>query len=547
MSPLRGYVLLLAGLSLALAVPARSQPPKKTETTSLVFSRDGKTLFSASLDGTIRTWDVAQGKERLQVAAHRQGVYGLALSPDGNLLASAGGDGGVRVWDAARLKDPQGLTGHTKEATAVAFAPDGKVLASGSYDGTIRLWDLATGKELRVLQGDPNQITSIAFSPDGKALACGGTALTVIQRVGVAETDRIRLWDVASGKELRKLQGRGSVVAFAADGRTLAAGGYSILPKAPDDPEAARVNGVAIKPANRIHLWSVATGKEWVHLEGMGSAVAFSPDGRFLASGRGSETHLAQTDLSRHQGARAVFGMVEKNPGIRLWEVATGKEVLHVPVADDSATVLALSPDGTRLAAGRKDGSVQVVELAPKGWKAEQAGNLGPKDLDRRWAALAGVDAAAAYAAMWSLAAAGDQAVAFVKDRLRAVSTSDAERLTRLIADLDSNRFAVREKATEELEKEGELAKPALLQALAGMPSAEVRQRIEQLLEKLDGAVTSSEALRSLRAVKVLEDIGTAAARQVLDGLARGAAGARLTQEAKTALERLARRSATTP
>jgi hypothetical protein len=123
-------------------------------------------------------------------------------------------------------------------------------------------------------------------------------------------------------------------------------------------------------------------------------------------------------------------------------------------------------------------------------------------------------------------------------------ASADPGRITALIADLDSDRFGVREKATAGLEGFGELAEPLLRKALAGQPSLEARRRIGRLLEKLSGPVTVPEQRRALRALEVLEAIGSPEARQVLRGLLKGAPEARLTREARGSLERLARRPA---
>ena len=104
---------------------------------------------------------------------------------------------------------------------------------------------------------------------------------------------------------------------------------------------------------------------------------------------------------------------------------------------------------------------------------------------------------------------------------------------------LESEQFAVREKAQRELEELGDLAEPVLRQALEGKPSLEMRRRVQAVLEHLRGPVTQPELLRSLRAVAVLEDIGTPEARGLLETLAADADEARQTREAKAALRRL--------
>jgi hypothetical protein len=121
------------------------------------------------------------------------------------------------------------------------------------------------------------------------------------------------------------------------------------------------------------------------------------------------------------------------------------------------------------------------------------------------------------------------------------------QRLAQLFADLDSARFAVRQQATQELENLGELAEPALRQRLQDQPSPEVRGRIEQLLLKLPGAKPSAECLRGLRAVAVLEHVGSPEAHQLLEKIAGGTREAWLTQDAQAAMQRLARRPTDRP
>lgn len=112
----------------------------------------------------------------------------------------------------------------------------------------------------------------------------------------------------------------------------------------------------------------------------------------------------------------------------------------------------------------------------------------------------------------------------------------------RLIADLDSDDFTVREKAKKQLRQLGERAEPGLREALKGKSPLEARRRIEELIEELQALSTSPDCLRELHAVEVLEHIGTAEARQMLRTLADGAAHARLTREAKASLQRLDKR-----
>jgi hypothetical protein len=163
-------------------------------------------------------------------------------------------------------------------------------------------------------------------------------------------------------------------------------------------------------------------------------------------------------------------------------------------------------------------------------------------ELKSCWTDLANDDAAKAYQAIRTLTRGAKQSVPFLAAHLNPVAPPDSQRVSRLIADLDNDAFAARQKATNELEHFGELVEPALRRALRNNPSPESRQRLEQLLGKLES--WSGERLRALRATAVLENIATAEAWQILESLARGAPEARLTQEVRASLGRLAKRTA---
>jgi hypothetical protein len=153
-----------------------------------------------------------------------------------------------------------------------------------------------------------------------------------------------------------------------------------------------------------------------------------------------------------------------------------------------------------------------------------------------------GGEARKAFAARGALALSPEQALPLLNERLKPVLAADRHLLRRLITELDDDRFSTREKARKQLEELGERAADALQDALKKKPSLEAHRRIEALLRKLRPQVRDAETLRSLRGIAVLEDIGTPQARALLEALAKGAGSARRTQEAKAALERIARR-----
>jgi WD40 repeat protein len=564
---------------------------------SLTFSADGKTLAVGGMDNVLRLCDVAMGKELRPFGGHQGSLFSVAYSPDGKTLASAAADQTIRLWEPATGKEirqftrpsqpPENQEQPMAARTLVAFSPDGKTLAAGWPDGLLSVWEVASGKVLGQFSGTANLgLTTMAFSPNGAILAVAGT------------DGMVRLRQVATGKEVRQfaaiknqavnangeVEGGAfiSLIAFSADGKTVVTGGFDNQAPAPDGVMAALVQ-----------VWEVATGKERrrFHLKGnpsgnfgpqvflgglaLGggiafahdgeamvlSAAVFAPDGRTLALGNGNTIHL--WDLARGREVRrfgddqaAASSVVFSPDGkvlaagsfdgtVCLWEVATGTALGRFPGHRGAINHLAFSPDGRTLASGGMDTTALVwdaVALIEEGRR--EVTSPAHQKLEILWHELAGDDATRAYQSIWSLAATPDKAVPFLRQRLRRVPPVDTRRLTQLIADLDSNSFEARRSASEELEKLGDLAEAALQKVLKSQPSLEVRQRAVRLVERLQGPVRSPEQLRALRAIEVLELIGSPAARELLDQVALGAPESRVTAEARAAAERLARRTA---
>ncbi len=169
---------------------------------------------------------------------------------------------------------------------------------------------------------------------------------------------------------------------------------------------------------------------------------------------------------------------------------------------------------------------------------------LRPKELDNCWVDLAGSDGAKAWKAILALEARPVQAAAFIKQRLTPNPKLDAKRLVQLQAELNHDNFQIREQAAKQWEVLGQAAGPSLRKILASEPPVEVRKRVSKLLEKIAKGGVLSEEIRSLRALEVLESLGTPEARKLLEAAAEGEPAALVTQDAQAALGRLKKRPA---
>ncbi len=328
---------------------------------SVVYSPDGRRLASSSNDGVVKVWDADTGRETL---AFQQvgGVVGLAFSPDGRRLAAAAANDSVTVWDVTTGQEAAVLRGHKDGVASVAFSPDGWRLASGSGDGTVKLWDATAAMDAVTLSAAVGRIEDMTFDPDGRKLAVVGTDNTVC------------ILDTTTGLEVFTLTGHCRAVlgvAYSPDGRRLASAGED----------------------RTVRVWDATNGVEIFCLRGHTAsihAVAFSPDGQRLASisrelaGGGRlvpgevmiwDMRTGQTVLTRpgrtEPGRDPGFAHVTYRPGgerlatsagrtVRVWNAATGQEILTLSGLEGSVTRIAYSPDGSRLAAASVDGSVKV-------------------------------------------------------------------------------------------------------------------------------------------------------------------------------------------
>jgi hypothetical protein len=322
----------------------------------------------------------------------------------------------------------------------------------------------------------------------------------------------LRQWDVATGKELRAftLPSRRLVVqiAFSPDGRLLAAmhADQTVSLYETASGRERTLLGKP-KPSQLVSAWIYQRRYEPPPVR----VLAFSPDGKLLLS-------RSPVDI------------------IRAWDVHAAVEIAQFPGHDGAVLAVAFAPDRRSFVTGGNDTTILRWDVQRlKRAAALPVTRVEPGEIESLWGDLAGEDAVKAFASMRKMVSAPTEAVAFLRQQLKPVVAF--ERVDQLVANLDSGDFRTRTQAAKELESLGESALSALKKAHVSA-SLEARRRIEPLLEKLTPNALTTEQVRLVRSVEVLERIGSAEARQVLGALANGAPDALLTRQARAVLNR---------
>jgi WD40 repeat protein len=329
----------------------------------IVISADGRTAVSASIDHTLRLWDLDRGNVSHHIAGPSSLTFEADLSPDGRSALRGSTDGKVTLFDVETGKILHELS-VDQPVMSVAFSPDGQTALIGSgyrfaqkvEPGHIILWDVNTGEEIRRLEGQPYVVFDVEFSSDGKRAVSSGNGPIVI------------LWDLESGQEIRRFEdlfidantGGESFwdVAISPDGRTIL-GPYSRGPIIQWDAETGELikqfeghdtgspgitfnrdgtKAVTGSFDTQAILWDVATGKAIRHFTdhaGSLGQVQFSPDEKLLIGSSADET--------------------------TLWDIETG-DVLRRYV-NGWIMKFVFTADGNRALAGHRDGTLEMWRI----------------------------------------------------------------------------------------------------------------------------------------------------------------------------------------
>jgi WD40 repeat protein len=357
---------------------------------AIVATADGKRFFTGSNDKILRSWNAANlGAAERQYAGHTGPVTAIAISANGQLLASGGADETIRFWNQTNGQQTASIGAHSGPLTSLAINPNGQQVLSASEDGTLKIWQAAVAAPK--LFAHPDQVTSAALSPDGAKLVTGCT------------DKQARVWVLATGASERALGGftlAVTCVCYSADGTQIATGSADksvIVWNAADGKEVKKIAGlpaavqsVAISPDkkliaagladNSLRLLDIAEGKEIKNLAGHAgpvTGVAYTPKGDLLISASADKTvrawdsagaeklkleHSAavQSLAMSKDGTRIAAGGTDKS--IKVWIVADGKPAATITTPAEVRS-LGFSADGSRLVAGGSDNRARIYTL----------------------------------------------------------------------------------------------------------------------------------------------------------------------------------------
>jgi|GEM_PF-2404952 len=280
---------------------------EKQEVFSLAYSPDGKYLASGNKDSKIMIWDIDKQKMIKMVEGHKEKIYSLSYSPNGKYLVSGGLDSRIKIWDTSTWKVIKTIKNHVAGVRSIKYSPDGRYLASGSDDGSVIIWDTSNWKKVKMFISS-YQIMTLDFSPNGKYLAEGGT-------------NYVKIWDTSTWKEIKTLKGKYNytmALSFDSAGKYLIAGDFDGNIKIWEtktwvEAKTIKAHSKKIRTIVAGHnylasgsddgsiiIWDASSWEKIKTIEnpdGKILSLAYSPDGKYLASGSQGDSIKIWRDL----------------------------------------------------------------------------------------------------------------------------------------------------------------------------------------------------------------------------------------------------------
>lgn len=281
------------------------------EVNSVTVTPDGRRAISASLDGTLRIWNLGTGQTEHILFGHKGMVLSVTIVPDGRRVISGASDGTLKVWNVETGQEEFKLSGHDGVIYTVATTFNGKHVVSGSGDGTLKVWDLETGQEVRTLAGHNQAVEAVALTPDSQ------------YAVSTSSDGTLKVWDLKTGQEMRTLAGLGGVpwaVTVTPDGKR-AITGYD---------------------GCYLEVWDIETGQSICKLtrhEDSIRAAAVLPDGRYVISGSDDGT-------------------------LKMWDLDTKREICTLAGHGAAVNTVTVTPDGKHVISASNDYTLKVWTIA---------------------------------------------------------------------------------------------------------------------------------------------------------------------------------------
>jgi WD40 repeat protein len=516
--------------------------------TTLVYSADRRRLASHSRSAVLLA-DVASGRAlhpELIDAGHTALVWDVTISPDGKRIATISLDGDVRIWAADNGRQQCRVRTNSMGNHHVAFLPDSKSFITVAEDWvTPVVHDTDSGRELRRFTF-PEELAKKVTTHDLRLSANGKTLTTSAGPNRVGDKAYTIRWDVATGMPIERLESKIDLRMFDVGGvgdspdgrwhveygRLNRIGGSGSIPLIPPGESAGFTPPVFSDDSRLVAVMQTPRSErniDWTRSRVVVFEVASLAKVAEIPTGR-----ITGQVFSHDGRLLAVVGPEE----VGVWDLASGRVIRRFrgEGLNLQKQAVAFMPDDRHVISGHDDGTAIIWDIS----RRNIAKQLTAADSLAAWADLAQPDGAKGFAAVCRLADDPTQALVFLKDRLRPAAVLPADEVQKLVSELGSANFQTREDAEKALRAFGDRVEAPLREALKFSTSAEAKRRIEAILAAFASLTPpDGETLRGIRAVWVLERIGTQDARQLLSELAKGAETDRLTRESKTALERL--------